>query len=99
MSPSDDMTCRELTEFLADYLEGSLSGEARASFERHLAVCPPCVRYLDGYRRAVRLAKDALGNDAAPPCPVPPDLVDAVRAAYAARSAPPGPAPRRPGTP
>src|SRR5438128_4830644 len=44
------MTCRELIEFLIDYLDGTLAPQERERFDAHLAVCPACVRYLDSYR-------------------------------------------------
>lgn len=53
------LTCRELTEFLDDYLAGALAADRRAVFERHLAVCPDCRNYLASYRTTVRLVKAA----------------------------------------
>jgi len=52
-------TCHEVLDFLADYLDGSLPPEARAAFDRHLAVCPPCVAYLESYKATIALEKDA----------------------------------------
>ena len=76
------MTCRELADFIGDYLAGELTAAARAQFERHLRVCPNCRRYLAGYEAAVRLGKIAFGNDDAPvPPDVPEDLVLAILAA------------------
>jgi anti-sigma factor RsiW len=51
------LTCRELIDFLAAYVEGELAAAERAAFDRHLAVCPPCVDYLHGYRETIRLGK------------------------------------------
>ena len=53
------LTCRELTEFLDDYLAGALAADRRALFDRHLAVCPDCRNYLASYRATVRLVKAA----------------------------------------
>jgi len=53
------MTCRELVEFLMDYLDGQLSEPERLRFEEHLGECPDCVAYLATYREAVRLGKKA----------------------------------------
>ncbi|RPH75690.1 MAG: anti-sigma factor, partial [Candidatus Rokuibacteriota bacterium] len=36
------MTCRELIEVLAEYLEQSLPADVAASLERHLNDCAPC---------------------------------------------------------
>lgn len=45
------MTCRELIDVLADYLEQSLPGDVAAELERHLADCAPCRAYLATYAR------------------------------------------------
>ena len=76
------MTCRELIDFLMQYLDGELSEEQRREFDRHLAVCKPCVDYLANYRQAVALGRAALAPTEAPiPATVPEDLVKAVLAA------------------
>jgi anti-sigma factor RsiW len=58
------MTCQELVELVTEYLEGSLPGEQRARFERHLAVCPGCEDYLQQMRLTIRatgrLAEESL---------------------------------------
>ena len=76
------MTCRELVEFLMDYLDGQLSEPERLCFEEHLGECPDCVAYLATYQEAIRLGKEAckVGDDALPP-EVPEDLVRAILAA------------------
>ena len=53
------MTCREITEFVADYLDGSIAPLVRRQFEAHLEVCPDCVNYLRQYRDTVRLTASA----------------------------------------
>ena len=45
------MTCRELADFIADYLSDELPAHVRAAFDEHLRVCPNCVKYLAGYER------------------------------------------------
>jgi len=73
------ITCRELIEFLMDYTTGELPAEQRAEFERHLAVCPPCVHYLRTYQDAVRLGKLAFHElDESVPTSVPEELVKAI---------------------
>ena len=74
------LTCRELIDFLAAYLDGELAPEARADFEAHLSVCPHCVDYLASYREAIRLGKRACEPDAELPADLPPALVDAILA-------------------
>jgi anti-sigma factor RsiW len=77
------LTCRELIEFLDDYLEGELAREELESFEAHLAVCPYCVDYLKSYRETVRLGRAALSLDGPVPDDVPEDLVAAILASRA----------------
>lgn len=77
------MTCRELNDFLADYLDGALAGPQREAFDRHLGLCPDCVRYLDEYREVIRLG-GLCGTEEAAPADVPEELIRAVLAARAA---------------
>jgi anti-sigma factor (TIGR02949 family) len=52
------LTCREvILDHLDDYLDGTLSREVVEEFERHLSVCPPCVAYLNTYRRTRELTR------------------------------------------
>lgn len=53
------MTCRELVDLLADYLEQSLAGDVAAELERHLADCAPCRAYLATYARTRALGAEA----------------------------------------
>jgi anti-sigma factor RsiW len=51
------MTCREILDFLMEYLDGNLSAAQRAMFEEHFAVCPSCVAYLHNYRQTMKLVR------------------------------------------
>jgi anti-sigma factor (TIGR02949 family) len=80
------LTCHELIDFLREYLEGELAPEERGRFERHLALCPPCVRYLESYQETVRLGREACcGSEGGLPEDVPEELVRAVLDARARR--------------
>jgi anti-sigma factor RsiW len=76
------LTCRECVEFLMDYLDDGLSIEVRATFERHLAACANCVRYLESYKTTTAVCKKAfeVGDREALP-PVPEELIKAILAA------------------
>lgn len=52
---TDDFTCRDLVELVTEYLEGALSPEFSAAFERHIAECPSCREYLDQIRLTIAL--------------------------------------------
>ncbi len=76
------MTCREMLEFLMDYLEGGLPEEQRGLFDQHLRECPPCVDYIDSYRETVQLGRRAFDDlGAAMPDDVPEGLIQAILAA------------------
>ena len=77
-----ELTCREVADFLMAYEDGELSPAERGEFDAHLAVCPDCVAYLEGYRATVALGKRAFtADDAAAADEVPEDLVRAIVAA------------------
>jgi anti-sigma factor RsiW len=82
VSDTSYITCRELIDFIADYLDGTIPEGSRHEFDGHLAVCPSCVAYLDGYRRTIQLGKAALQPSDRPATDVAPEwLVRAVRSA------------------
>ncbi len=81
--PASALTCREVNDFLADYLAGELEPDTREVFDAHLTRCPECVAYLRSYAETIRLAKVALSD---PPGPLPADMPERlVRAIHAAR--------------
>jgi anti-sigma factor RsiW len=76
------ITCRELVEFLADYLAGELSPASQVEFEFHLSDCPDCTTYLKSYAATVQLGKKAFADlDAPVPAEVPEELVQGILAA------------------
>lgn len=62
MMLSEMMTCRDLTDFLDDYVSGALAADRREEFEDHLRQCADCRKYLDSYRRTIALSKGAMGS-------------------------------------
>lgn len=51
------MKCRELAEFLVDYIAGELSTEQAEHIKEHLELCPPCVRFVETYEVTIRLTR------------------------------------------
>lgn len=76
------MTCRELVDFLMDYLDGKIPTAERQRFEAHLSECDWCVEYVRQYRETIKLGKSALRpSDQPVPAEVPEELVQAILAA------------------
>ena len=76
------MKCRELAEFLFDYVSGDLPVERRERFEFHLTKCGNCHEYLVQYQMTIKAGKIACGelSDELPKN-MPEELVKAVLAA------------------
>ena len=75
------MKCREVAEFLMEYIDGALGDSERSVFEGHIEDCPACVNYLETYRETVRLGKSVCAPDAEVPPDVPEELVQAILSA------------------
>ena len=75
------MTCRELVDFLMDYLGGELPENQRAVFAEHLDICPPCLAYLKSYEQTVALGRQVCEPDGDVPEDCPEELVKAILAA------------------
>ena len=75
------MTCREFASFIMDYLSGELARADRLAFERHLALCANCERYLAQYRETIAAGRAAFADpDGALPPDVPDELVRVILA-------------------
>jgi anti-sigma factor RsiW len=72
------MTCRELSEFLADYVAGELPEQVRGEFAAHLSRCPDCHAFVAQYRATIQMSSAAF-DDVAPEG-LPEDLVRAILA-------------------
>lgn len=76
-----DWTCKQvILDLLIEYEDGAMSPEDRADFERHIEMCPPCVRFLTSYRatgKTLKLLK---------PEEIPSDLAQSVLAFVRART-------------
>jgi len=75
------VTCRELADFMMDYLDGELAPDHRTRFERHLSLCPNCRAYLAQYRATVAAGREAFADlDDQLPAEVPEELIQAILA-------------------
>lgn len=75
-------TCRQLIEFLDDYVAGELPRERVEGFEWHLARCPSCVAYVASYRETILAAQHASAVEIED---VPADLLAAILATVTSR--------------
>ena len=76
------VSCKEIADFIMDYLNGELSQTQHAVFEEHLGECPDCVAYLCSYEMTVKLSKAACDQAGERDSnQVPEDLVRAILAA------------------
>lgn len=53
------LSCEDAIAIMGEYLESALGPELLAALQRHLADCPPCVAYLNTYRRTRELTGQA----------------------------------------
>jgi len=58
-------TCRDMSEFVTDYLEHDLPWGAWLAARWHLVLCPACRNYYEQMRETIRL----LGGGRLPPDP------------------------------
>lgn len=77
------MTCKELIDFLNDYVDMDLPEDQRRAFDAHLARCPSCRTYLDQYRAVSEMAWRSMQDE---PSPLPQELVEVILRAREAAS-------------
>jgi anti-sigma factor RsiW len=74
------MKCRELAEFLYEYVSGALPAESRTHFEFHLSKCKNCHEYLVQYEVTIKAGKIACDEMSDEMGAMPDELVKAVLA-------------------
>jgi anti-sigma factor RsiW len=52
---TQELTCRDVIDLLADYLEQSLPPGTLEGFTRHLDSCPACVAYVNTFKKTREL--------------------------------------------
>jgi predicted anti-sigma-YlaC factor YlaD len=70
------MNCRELSQFLMEYVDQTLEREVYVTFEAHLNGCQNCHTYVIQYRETIRAGQLACQDDDV--SDLPEDLVQAV---------------------
>jgi anti-sigma factor RsiW len=49
------LTCRDVVELLADYLDDALADSGRRRVDAHLDTCPDCAAYVGQFRHTIRV--------------------------------------------
>ena len=75
------MNCRELSDFLSDFVAGELPTEVSAEFKTHLDRCADCHLFVEQYRVTIHLCCEAYAETVPPT--LPEDLVHAILASLA----------------
>jgi anti-sigma factor RsiW len=76
------MTCRDVADFVGDYISGDLSAATARRFDWHLLTCRNCRRYLATYRATIAAGRAAFADlDAGADGVVPEELIRAILAA------------------
>lgn len=78
------MSCKDLVDFLSEYLEGELPLHQRIVFASHLAMCPACRAYMATFKQTVALTKEAAQADDC--SQMPEELIRAIQAARKAQA-------------
>jgi predicted anti-sigma-YlaC factor YlaD len=47
------ISCREILDFLSAYLEQDLDSDTIKHVDDHLRDCPPCVQFVESFRRMI----------------------------------------------
>ena len=70
------LTCRELEEFISDYVDGNLPTITKAKFTVHLLICRDCKSYISAYMRSIEMGKKMCEKlDSEAPEDVPEELI------------------------
>jgi len=66
MIDTEALSCQELVELVTDYLEEALDVSTRIAFDRHIAGCPDCTRYLQQLQAVIRATGRLVPDDLSP---------------------------------
>ena len=47
------LTCKNVTEYASDYVDGKMSFWERIKFKFHLYMCPPCGRFIKQFKMTI----------------------------------------------
>lgn len=64
-----EISCKELVDLVADYMDEAISDDARAKFEQHLSECGYCSAYVQQMHLTVKLTNKLTEPEADQPAP------------------------------
>lgn len=50
--------CKEVETLLFDYTQGNLDADTARRLEKHLGDCPPCLQYVETYRKTIGACRE-----------------------------------------
>lgn len=53
-----ELTCKDVTDLITDYMSDALTAEFKLRFEQHLYACTWCMTYLEQMQQTVRWIKE-----------------------------------------
>jgi len=62
--------CSKTKQLLFEFVEGELTPETHRKLEKHIGNCPPCLDYVNSYRRTILITH----HHGLPETPIPPAL-------------------------
>ena len=74
-----ELSCKELVDLVADYLEETISEEARQQFEQHLGECGYCSTYVQQMHLTVKLTHQLAEPETEVQKPAPDELMTLFR--------------------
>ena len=60
------MICKDVVRQLHEYLDGELTRETADQIQNHLQQCGPCRKFVESYRKTIRLFQRTLDKDLPP---------------------------------
>ncbi|GAB4369338.1 MAG: hypothetical protein Kow00128_15500 [Deltaproteobacteria bacterium] len=67
------MNCKELTSLLEDYLDGTMEETLKQELDAHIAMCEPCLNFLDSYDKTRNLCRQVTLEE------IPPEFRERLR--------------------
>jgi predicted anti-sigma-YlaC factor YlaD len=77
-----DNDCDQIFAMLSEYLDQELAQANCADLEKHLKDCPPCITFVESFRRSVQLCRQL--GEPAQCAPISTEQLDSLRDAYRA---------------